>query len=128
MPKVIGVDLAGLPKNDTGDAPGHQGGLVVPIELRAFFPTLTGGTTSITPTIDYQIRAILYNGSDELAVVLNVNVIGFFSHDLFNWRLPLPQLVTSFKLKLSIVKLISLWVALHNVVSTKDKLSNQTIC
>jgi len=58
-----------LPRNDTGDAPGHQGGLVVPIDLRAFFPTLTGSTTSIAPTIDYQIRAILYNGSDKLASV-----------------------------------------------------------
>lgn len=49
-----------LPYNDTGKAPGHQGGIVVPKDLREFFPILIGQTTSEHPTIDHQIKAQLF--------------------------------------------------------------------
>jgi putative restriction endonuclease len=48
-----------LAANDTGAAPGHQAGLVIPKELRIFFPSLTGHPTAIEPTIDRNIRALL---------------------------------------------------------------------
>lgn len=58
-----------LPKNDTGDAPGHQGGLVVPKDLRIYFPKLIGDTTSDRPTIDHNIKALLYDGTKKVGCV-----------------------------------------------------------
>ena len=58
-----------LPSNDTGAAPGHQGGMVVPKDLRQFFPGLVGRTTARTPTIDRRIWADLYDGERFLARV-----------------------------------------------------------
>ena len=41
-----------LANNDTGNARGHQGGIVVPKDLRQFFPELDEGrTSSDTPII-----------------------------------------------------------------------------
>src|SRR5688572_27239346 len=51
-----------LPSNDTGAAPGHQGGMVVPKDLRQFFPGLVGHISASTPTIDRRIWADLYDG------------------------------------------------------------------
>jgi putative restriction endonuclease len=58
-----------LPKNDTGNAPGHQGGLVVLKDMRKYFPTLEGNTSQERPTIDRGIKAVLYNGNIEVATV-----------------------------------------------------------
>lgn len=52
-----------LASNDTGAAPGHQGGLVVPKELRRFFPGLLGRISASTPTLDRRILADLYDGA-----------------------------------------------------------------
>jgi len=49
-----------LASNDTGDSPGHQGGLVIPKDIRNFFPTLEGEVSAVHPTIDYQIKALLF--------------------------------------------------------------------
>jgi putative restriction endonuclease len=58
-----------LPSNDTGAAPGHQGGMVIPKDLRQFFPGLVGRITARTPTIDRRIWADLYDGERFLARV-----------------------------------------------------------
>src|SRR5689334_22616980 len=58
-----------LPSNDTGAAPGHQGGMVIPKELRTFFPGLVGRITPSTPTIDRRIWADLHDGERFLARV-----------------------------------------------------------
>lgn len=51
-----------LARNDTGAASGHQGGVVVPIELRPFFPSLDEGATSAyKPTTDRHLSVELYN-------------------------------------------------------------------
>lgn len=49
-----------LSSNDTGEAAGHQGGMVIPRDLRSFFPGLVGTTSAQTPTIDHRILADLY--------------------------------------------------------------------
>ena len=49
-----------LASNDTGEAPGNQGGMVVPKTLRQFFPRLAGGTDAEHPTVDAHINATLY--------------------------------------------------------------------
>lgn len=48
-----------LAANDTGQAPGHQAGMVIPQDLRCFFPALTGQPSRENPTIEHHIRAIL---------------------------------------------------------------------
>ncbi len=58
-----------LARNDTSDAPGHQGGLVLPKTLRQYFPNLTGVITKQTPTIDHDITAVLFSGSTFLGTV-----------------------------------------------------------
>lgn len=50
-----------LANNDTAAAPGHQGGLVIPKDLRGFFPGLLGRITASTPTLDRRIWADLYD-------------------------------------------------------------------
>lgn len=49
-----------LARNDTGEAPGHQGGMVIPKKLRKYFPRLTGTTDAQHPTIEEHINAYLY--------------------------------------------------------------------
>jgi len=53
-----------LANNDTGNARGHQGGIVIPKDLRPFFPGLTGSVSLITPTIDKRIDAQLFVEND----------------------------------------------------------------
>jgi putative restriction endonuclease len=51
-----------LAQNDTGAAAGHQGGVVVPIELRRYFPSLDEGATSAeNPTTDRLLNVELHN-------------------------------------------------------------------
>lgn len=49
-----------LAQNDTGAAKGHQGGMVIPKDLRRFFPGLTGATSIAIPTLDHRIEAQLF--------------------------------------------------------------------
>lgn len=58
-----------LANNDTGQAKGHQGGIVVPKDLDPFFPQLSGKISAENPTIDENIRAILVVGGKEVATV-----------------------------------------------------------
>jgi putative restriction endonuclease len=52
-----------LAHNDTGAAAGHQGGVVIPKELRQYFPALEEEKTShIQPSTDRRFRAELYDG------------------------------------------------------------------
>jgi len=56
-----------LAHNDTGEAVGHQGGIVLPKDLRQFFPTLDQAQTSATsPTTDRHLRVELYLASGRL--------------------------------------------------------------
>ncbi len=59
-----------LAHNDTGAAQGHQGGMVIPQELRAFFPRLAGQTSAENPTVDTEVEAYLYNHENELGKVI----------------------------------------------------------
>ncbi len=58
-----------LPSNDTGAAPGHQGGMVIPKDLRTFFPGLVGEMSPANPTIDRRFWADLYDGTRFLSRV-----------------------------------------------------------
>ncbi|MCD4830759.1 MAG: HNH endonuclease [Anaerohalosphaeraceae bacterium] len=58
-----------LARNDTSDAPGHQGGMVIPKPLRQYFPNLHGVTTEQSPTIDIDLTAVLFSGNIFLDVV-----------------------------------------------------------
>lgn len=59
-----------LARNDTGEAPGHQGGMVIPKDLRSFFPGLTSQAGPDNPTVDHIIVADLYIG-DQLMTRVN---------------------------------------------------------
>ncbi len=48
-----------LAHNDTGQAVGHQGGLVIPAELEDYFPDIVGTTSSLNPTASVEIDATL---------------------------------------------------------------------
>lgn len=48
-----------LASNDTGQAPGHQGGIVIPAAIEDFFPDVEGDITPDTPTADVPIIADL---------------------------------------------------------------------
>ena len=48
-----------LANNDTGSAPGHQGGWVVPAELRSYFPALASPEDPAQATVDRRIQARL---------------------------------------------------------------------
>ena len=48
-----------LANNDTGSAPGHQGGWVVPAELRPYFPALASPEDPTQATVDRRIQARL---------------------------------------------------------------------
>ncbi|MCO5052076.1 MAG: HNH endonuclease [Verrucomicrobiae bacterium] len=56
-----------LAHNDTGQAAGHQGGMVLPKELRRFLPSLDEAATSqIAPTTDRDLRAEMFVGTVRL--------------------------------------------------------------
>lgn len=57
-----------LAHNDTGQAVGHQGGIVLPKDLRQFFPTLDETQTSAaTPTTDRSLRVELFLATERAA-------------------------------------------------------------
>jgi putative restriction endonuclease len=57
-----------LPKNDTGQSSSHQGGMVIPKELRKYFPVLDEGMTSAQhPTTDRDITTEMYQGIEQIA-------------------------------------------------------------
>ena len=57
-----------LAHNDTARARGHQAGIVVPKDLRKFFPSLDRKKISVaTPTIDRPLRAEFYLGMRQVA-------------------------------------------------------------
>ncbi len=58
-----------LAHNDTGQAAGHQGGMVIPQALDPYFPQLSGKISPETPTIDENIRALLVVNGKEVAEV-----------------------------------------------------------
>lgn len=58
-----------LANNDTGAATGHQGGIVIPKDLRSFFPGLSEETSSWNPTTDQRIEAELFVENRFLASV-----------------------------------------------------------
>lgn len=50
-----------LAANDTGNAPGHQGGVAIPVDLRTYFPVLNEELTSAwTPTTDRYLDVEMY--------------------------------------------------------------------
>lgn len=50
-----------LANNDTGDAPGHQGGVVIPVPLRPYFPALDENLASaVAPTVDRYLIAEMF--------------------------------------------------------------------
>jgi putative restriction endonuclease len=58
-----------LANNDTGAARGHQGGIVIPKDLRRFFPGLSDATSAWNPTTDQRIEADLFVENRFLAAV-----------------------------------------------------------
>ncbi len=57
-----------LANNDTGNSRGHQGGIVIPKDLRSFFPGLSSSFSAEKPTNDKRIEAELFieNKPDEI--------------------------------------------------------------
>lgn len=49
-----------LAHNDTGQAAGHQGGIVIPKDLDKYFPQLARKTSPSSPTVDVRIDAALF--------------------------------------------------------------------
>jgi len=49
-----------LAANDTGNSPGKQAGILIPVELRPFFPGLTGNISGENPTISTRIETELF--------------------------------------------------------------------
>jgi putative restriction endonuclease len=58
-----------LSHNDSGEAVGHQGGIVIPKDLDPYFPQLLGKISATNPTIDENILAVLVVGSKQVALV-----------------------------------------------------------
>ena len=58
-----------LANNDTAAARGHQAGIVIPIDLRMYFPGLSDNTSATNPTSDRRVEADLYNENTFLASV-----------------------------------------------------------
>jgi putative restriction endonuclease len=58
-----------LARNDTGEARGHQGGMVIPRAIEQFFPRLALEVTPENPTVEKIIWAELYLGAVCLASV-----------------------------------------------------------
>lgn len=56
-----------LARNDTGEARGHQGGMVLPKDLRKFLPILDEATISPSaPTTDRYLRSEMFVGTNHL--------------------------------------------------------------
>ncbi|MBE0508219.1 MAG: HNH endonuclease [Marinospirillum sp.] len=53
-----------LANNDTGNTTGHQGGVLIPVDLREFFPGLTGVYSADQPTVDQRVEAQLFVEND----------------------------------------------------------------
>ena len=49
-----------LANNDTGGAPGHQGGIVIPKDIADFFPPLPSVTSAENPTVEAILTADLF--------------------------------------------------------------------
>ena len=49
-----------LANNDTGAAPGHQGGIVIPAVLGSYFPRLKGQTSAAEPTLETGVTLELW--------------------------------------------------------------------
>lgn len=49
-----------LAHNDTGAAVGKQAGILIPTDIRKYFPTLNGKGSSLQPTIDQRVNAQLF--------------------------------------------------------------------
>lgn len=58
-----------LANNDTKSAPGHQGGILIPKDIRGYFPNLAGQLTQQQPTLDHRITADLFDGTGCLGTV-----------------------------------------------------------
>jgi putative restriction endonuclease len=58
-----------LARNDTGAAPGHQGGFVLPKDLEHYLPLLRNRTSAASPTVDHVITADLFDGAKYLDTV-----------------------------------------------------------
>ena len=58
-----------LAHNDTGAASGNQAGFLVPVELRHFFPGLSGPATKNSPTLDHLIETQLFTEDTYLGTV-----------------------------------------------------------
>jgi putative restriction endonuclease len=58
-----------LASNDTGEASGHQGGMVIPRAIEHFFPVLSSEVTAASPTVEKIIWAELFVGSVYLSTV-----------------------------------------------------------
>lgn len=78
-----------LPRNDTGEAPGHQAGFVVPRDLSVYFPELPAGTPE-APAPSIPIRAILMEGSRSLGTVDTV-----YQHQTWGGTRPPERRVTA---------------------------------
>ena len=48
-----------LSSNDTANAPGKQGGILIPADIEEFFPDIEGEITPATPTADVDVVAVL---------------------------------------------------------------------
>jgi putative restriction endonuclease len=56
-----------LSKNDTAQAPGHQAGVVIPVDLRPFFPTLSIATqTHPVPSVALKVILVLDDGTPQM--------------------------------------------------------------
>lgn len=58
-----------LSHNDSGQAQGHQGGIVIPRDLAEFFPPLPSVTAHSAPTVDQRLQAELYVDGVRVATV-----------------------------------------------------------
>ncbi|MEH6738275.1 MAG: HNH endonuclease [Sulfitobacter sp.] len=58
-----------LARNDTGAAAGHQGGIVVPKDIAAFFPPLPSVIPGGNPTVDKILKAELFVDGRRVGVV-----------------------------------------------------------
>ena len=58
-----------LSHNDTGQARGHQGGVVIPKDIAKFFPALPAVLPGGNPTVDVRLTADLFVDGSRLATV-----------------------------------------------------------
>lgn len=83
-----------LARNDTGDAPGHQGGMVLPKDLRIFFPSLDDASASSKrPTIERFLQV-------EMFVATGFVSVGKIRYQIQTWsgeRAPEARLTNGLK-------------------------------